>query len=150
MNKEGDYIMNNMTINKYMKITITILAIVLCSSTVSSRYATAKDIYFAGEYKDEDNVLEMNEYSSPDSEKEVGNFSIIAYGGKARPQGTLIKIGKNKYKCKKYDIAEGEAILIFKVKKKKVIVKQKGKIKTARYGNISYAGTYKLNKRFYS
>lgn len=150
MNKEGDYIMNNMTINKYMKITITILAIVLCSSTVSSRYATAKDIYFAGEYKDEDNVLEMNEYSSPDSEKEVGNFSIIAYGGKARPQGTLIKIGKNKYKCKKYDIAEGKAILIFKVKKKKVIVKQKGKIKTARYGNISYAGTYKLNKRFYS
>lgn len=143
--------MNNRIINKYMKIIITILAIVLCASTVSSRYANAKDIYFAGEYIDKEGaILEMNEYSSPDSEKEVGNFSIIAYGGKARPQGTLIKIGKNKYKCKKYDIAEGEAILIFKVKKKKVIVKQKGKIKTARYGNISYAGTYKLNKRFYS
>lgn len=136
---------------KIIKSFSIILVIVLITGIVPNRQANAKSIYFAGEYVDKKNdaTLEMNKYSSYDSVKEVGNFSIIAYGGKATPQGTLIKVGKNRYKCKKYDISDGEAILIFKVKKNKVVVKQKGKIKTSR-GNISYAGTYKLVKHFYS
>jgi len=143
-----------------LTILITICSIILLPAENSIKAASIdtlmeNSIYFSGEYSGKNRfsdenaseaVLTMSQYSSFDSGKEVGSFSIISYGGKVSPSGTLTRIGKNKYKCKKSEIG---ALLIFKVKKTKVIIKQKGKIKTSR-GNLSYAGTYKLKKHFYS
>lgn len=76
-----------MKYTKIIKSLSIILVIVLITGIMPNRQVNAKSIYFSGEYVDEKNdaTLEMNEYSSYDSGKEVGNFSIIAYGGKATP-----------------------------------------------------------------
>lgn len=120
---------------------------------VQSNAVSAKSIYFAGFYnkktKDGKKTLTMNQYSSPE-DKKVGNFSLEEfvyneytgyYNLWESTKGTLKKIGKNKYRCKK-----GKITFTFTVYKKKVVVKQnrKGSLST------NFTGTYKLKKRYYS
>lgn len=84
--------------------------------------------------------LKMHEYIYPEG-KTKGNFrlepSAHVY---LAVEGTLKKIGKNKYQCKK-----GKSVFTFKVYKKKVVVSMN---KRAVKDYFDYRGTYKLKKRY--
>ena len=110
----------------------------------------SKSTYFAGKYKlskvtDESFArgLEMNQYSSYDSGNEIGNFKFVNCLGGNKPSGKLVRIGKNKYKCKNF--TQKGTHLIFQVKNSKtVVVKQQGKKLTYRKEKVTFSGTYKL------
>lgn len=133
---------------KKIKIISIVLIVAIISSSTVSHQVKAKDIYFAGRYKmnyyssNEYFVLDMNQYSSPEG-KEKGNFTI---GYVYKPtgyhpwyEGTLSKIGKNKYQYK-----NGKIKITFKVYKNKVSVNGN------KYCDDSIFGKYKLEERFYS
>lgn len=108
---------------KLTKIVAIMLAFMLCAGSMEARYASAKSIYFAGEYrkqtgKGEYYILEMNKYSSAEG-KIVGNYKLYYYykpygGMNLWEEGEIKKSGKNTYKT---------GGTKFKVYKKKVVIK---------------------------
>ena len=132
------------------KITSLVLAAVLVLGCLSggllnASSASAKSIYFAGEYRRAKGAvtLSMSQYSSPEG-KLVGEFTLSS-GAHVylNETGTLKKVKTNVYKCKK----QGGRTFTFYVYAKKVVVKMN---KKALKGYYDYRGTYKLKNRFYS
>lgn len=110
----------------------------------------ASNIYFAGYYKKVKKCngysqyysLDMQQYSSPEKNKK-GNFTLQQesdYRINDMINGELRKVEKNKYRYKKKKVT-----ITFKVYKKKVVIKQKGKSKDI---NTNYSGTYKKIKAY--
>ncbi|MCI9080217.1 MAG: hypothetical protein HFH68_15125 [Lachnospiraceae bacterium] len=132
--------MKNLKIVRSLSI---ILVIVLFVCIIPNRLVNAKDIYFSGVYSHKKGaVLSLSEYTGPTSEEErrheVATFQFDVPHAYNAYNGILVKIGKNKYRSKKKG-------LIFKVYKKKVIVKVTNK----KYDK-DLKGTYKLIRHFYS
>ena len=128
---------------KIIKSLSIILVVVLITGIVPNKQANAKDIYFSGEYSSKKGaVLNLSEYTGAtpeeDEKHEVATFQFDVPHAYNAYSGIVIKIGKNKYRSKKKG-------LIFKVYKKKVIVKVTNK----KYDK-DLKGTYKLVKHFYS
>ena len=131
---------------KYIKI-INVLLIVICCFSISEKFVNAApNIYFAGLYQRVEKngdftnyyTLDMQQYSSPEGNKK-GNFTLQEESETRLNfyvEGELKKISKNKYRCKK-----GKITLTFKVYKKKVIVKQKGKQSKSVY--CDFSGIYR-------
>jgi len=130
--------------NLLHKLKPLLLALFL-SSLCLGKPTSAKTISFDGQYRmkyssAEYYVLNMNQYPSS-SGKEKGSFEIFYYykpSGGMNPwvNGTLKKIGTNKYQYKK-----GKGKITFQVYTKKIIVKA-----NKQSGVNEVSGTYKLKE----
>ncbi len=129
---------------KRSRIISLLLAAVLVAGLITAPSAQAKSIYFSGEYKAYDGTtIDLSEYSGPTpgeiKRKEVASFSINIPHVYNAYEGILVKTGTNKYRSKKKG-------LVFKVYKKKIVVKVTNK---KRYDK-ALQGSYKLVRHFYS
>lgn len=137
--------------SKAMLMAIVLVLTCICGDYFSNTTADAA-IYFAGHYM---KVIEydgysdyyelvMNQYSSPEGKK-VGNFELIQYSTyreNAYVKGTLKRVKRNKYQCKK-----GKIKFTFIVKRNKVIVKQN---KTSIGIPVDFTNKYKCLEHYYS
>lgn len=123
--------------SRFKKIIAVMLILSLCLCGPSVQYASAKNIYFSGEYRmkigpEEYFILRLHQYPSPKGKK-VGSYEFIynnkGGGDHVWGRGKLTRIGTNKYKDSK---------TIFKIYKKKLVFKN----------SRDLSGTYKLWKRF--
>jgi hypothetical protein len=122
---------------------------VIAGGLVAKGEASAKSIYFAGKYRHSKYgmSLSMSAYTEKSKYKkgeECGTFilkpDIHTY---YKIKGAIKKIGNNKYQWKK-----NKSKIIFKIYKKKVIVKCNWKPEFR--GEPDYNGIYKLKKHYYS
>ena len=133
-------------LKKYFVKLTTVIAICMCAILITNTCVEAKSIYFSGMYKCSKKgvpyKLELNMYSSPEG-KMVGNYDFIPVNKEyVGWNGELKKVGKNKYQERFPGV--GGFTLTFKVKKKSVIVKQKGTV----LRGVDFSGKYKLKKRY--
>ena len=100
------------TVRKILSMT---LIIAMCVAVLGTVKASAKSIYFAGEYRKSDGAeIILNKYSSP-AGKNVGYFQINIPSFYGAYSGELMKKSKDKYYTKKKGIT-------IKVYKKKIVV----------------------------
>lgn len=121
---------------RFTKISVIVLAFILCVGGSGAKYVYAKSIYYPGIYQKNYNkgrklVLEINKYSSPE-DKMVGNYRI--YCKKSNKQ-SLWEYGEFKKGKKNNTYMVGDMKII--VYKKKVVIKNGGTV----------SGTYKLKRR---
>jgi hypothetical protein len=131
------------------KILLYTISVVLIMVSVSNKAAAKKRIYFAGEYQKGNYVLSLSQFSFTEPGSDEKGCFELSKNNTLLFSDVLHSFGKSK---NEYLVDTRSYSFLFKVKKKKVIVKY---IDGTNIDGISgekkkYYGTYKLNYRYYS